>query len=337
MDELSAGTPAAPEAPVIRDFSAYKRDANAKESTSTSAASSTASPAEPAASTDATLPPGSDPSTRPKKNADTRLPEVKASVAELQEQLRIQKALRAELDTLRTRPADVPQAASSPATSTPKLAEIIASPDITQSPLSDAKFFEAFPEATIGDLNRYMARYELKHEQAVTRQQETQRQHATTVETTRQTYLTRMAEAAKADPELSSRVDPRLAALVPIDGLPPGAHIRPENALMQDIVTSEHPAALFDYFSANEAEVLRLLALPTRFDLAREMGRIEARLSLGTTPTIAPKSVSDATAPPTTLGRKPAIPADDVEHAVKTRDFRRYREAQNARDVAARA
>jgi hypothetical protein len=71
--------------------------------------------------------------------------------------------------------------------------------------------------------------------------------------------------------------------------------------------------------------------------IAREVGRLEASLASPASPTVPPpqvKVVSSAPAPPPTLGSKPSIPGDEIEEALATGDFRKYRDAMNRQEMA---
>lgn len=274
-------------------------------------------PVEQAAETAAITPPASEPGKPPKNDAETRIAELLAERARL----------RADLDAARaSKPSDAPRPASEPATAR-SLAETIQTPDLSRAPLTEDAFFAAFPESTVGDFARYVASYEF-----------TSRQQAQTVQQHRaglwQSYATRIDDALKTDPEFLKSIDPRLANARPAIDLAPGEVATSENAVAQEIMTSEIPDKLLRHLSSHPDELNRLLALPSLPAISRAIGRLEASLS-STAPPPAPAGSPVSLAPPPTptLGKKPAQPADELSEAIKSGDFARYRELQNRKEM----
>jgi hypothetical protein len=95
---------------------------------------------------------------------------------------------------------------------------------------------------------------------------------------------------------------------------------------------------LMRHFSDHPEDLQRLSRLAPR-ELLREMGKLEATIekpaSAPAPPAAPPKTVTDAPAPPPTLGSRPAVPNDDAEGAVARGDFKAYEEAANRREVGA--
>ncbi len=66
----------------------------------------------------------------------------------------------------------------------------------------------------------------------------------------------------------------------------------------------------------------------------RELGRLEAKFEPDAAPSgPAPKTVTSAPSPPSTLGRRPADVADDADAAVAREDFRAYADAENRKEI----
>jgi hypothetical protein len=298
-------------------------------SSSSSADSTPAAPAGQAAETSASSDaPASEPGQPKKKNAESRKAELDT---EIQTLLQKRHALRQEIDDAERRRGTPPRidvpAASSPATGVP-LAQIVDAPDATRPFLSDAEFFTAYPEATLGDYGLYTARYALTADRV--------RQ---SVQSARQDRLGRFGEqfvhAAEADPTFKTSLSPRVLALTPTDLLQSGVAPTASNDIAQAIITSPAATALLRHFSAHPDDLDRLEQLPSESARAREMGRLEARME---TPVAAPvvKTTSSAPPPPTTLGSKTQTPTDDAESAIAAGDVARYFEIMNRREVAAR-
>lgn len=79
---------------------------------------------------------------------------------------------------------------------------------------------------------------------------------------------------------------------------------------------------------------LGMTALPLAL---RELGKLEARFESPASPAAAAATtnlVPHAPAPPTQLGTRPAVPADEVEGALSRGDFSAYRDAANRRELA---
>lgn len=144
-----------------------------------------------------------------------------------------------------------------------------------------------------------------------------------------------------ADPTLHAKAAPVIEAftkanlLVPIERYPPGTLLQPGHVFAAEVARSERPIALLMHLYEHQAEVQRLLALPKPELLVRELAKLDLSLS-GPRATPVTKTTSTAPAPATTLGSKTTLPADEAVSAVKAGDFRRYRDVQNARELAAR-
>jgi general stress protein YciG len=104
-------------------------------------------------------------------------------------------------------------------------------------------------------------------------------QHTQALTSTMDGFLGRLAKAREATPDLETRIDPRLTALVPAFTLPPGQEPGPLNVLGQELIESEHSVELMLYLSEHEEEVVALLKSPSPAALARGVGRLEAKLA----------------------------------------------------------
>ena len=303
---------------------------------STTAASIPAVPAVPATSTDVSTAPASEPGT-PAKGVKARLPELDADIQDLRSRLAIRAQLREEL--AQTAPAvQTPAAASSPAPTSPTLPQILASPDLRRAPLSDAEFFTQFPEATFADFGRYTARYEIAASRAIDAQQAAVTQRQQQYQTREAAFFERRKAAIEADPNFEANLSPSVLALKPFD-LVVGTQepVLPVHILAQEIFVSPQSAQIMAHLSAHQDEFDRLASLTSIESIARAIGRLEAKLeSPSAAPALAIVPTSTAPPPSRTLGTRVTTPADDVQSAVKEGDFRRFREAENRRAVAAR-
>jgi hypothetical protein len=276
-------------------------------------------------------PPASEPGTPTKKNADTRKAELTADIQAL---LKQRAELRDSLErdrAVRTPPRDAP-AASSPATETRSLSQIIQSPDISKPILTDTEFFATYPDAGIVDLQRYAARYELARD----KQESVQ---AKAVETRHQSFLEKMAPALTADPEFWSKQDRALVTAPTVDELIRRGQAEtagPLNYAAHEILTCGSPKEVIEHLTAHADERAALLTMSPA-EVIRAIARLDARFeksSVPDSPVVPPKATTSAPTPPTTLGSRQTVPTDDAKTAVMAGDFRRYKAARNREEVA---
>lgn len=110
--------------------------------------------------------------------------------------------------------------------------------------------------------------------------------------------------------------------------------------LGQALIASPVAPSLILHFAEHPDDFQRIGALGTTNLPAalRELGKLEARYDTASPASaqlaIPPKTVSSAPTPPTTLGTRPADPADAEAGAIARGDFRAFRDAANARDAA---
>lgn len=288
----------------------------------TKAASSPAEPAEQAASTDANQSSASEPDkakdTKDGKGAAARSAQLKAEVQELEGLLRRRKELRQELASLDKggKPADTPAAdpAGPPAE-------------------DDLEAFASLPgapkEADYADYTRYvlaLARFAARHEGQQLVSQALQQYDA---QTRSRSVLDASVERGRKDFADFDDVVAQAAALVQADptlALP--AHVQQAVASMADGHRLGY--ALAQKVVAGDSAFLARLSNPVAAGMA-----LAELLSSTDTPSKAspPPVVSNAPAPPVTLGRKPTVAPDAIDAAVAADDeeaFFRARAAQRA-------
>lgn len=291
----------------------------ADDPSSPEAESAPAAPAEQATSTDVSAPPASEPGTPKKSNAETRKAELTAEIKAL---LRQRDALREELAPPKP-PAETPTTEAKPA----PLATAIEHPDPASTALPEDAFFAQYPQATVGDYARYLARYEIarvRAEESATRDRDARLQ----------TFKTRLDAVLKDEPEFWSQQHPRVRALPTLDQLRPGETPTALHYAGQEILLAERPADLIRYLSEHPEELDRIQT-GSWADGIRAIARISAQLDRPSVPEpVTPRPTTAAPPVPTTLGSKPAVSVDDAEGAVAAGDFRRYRSAMNRKEGA---
>ncbi len=307
---------------------------------STSAASSVATPAAQAASTDASPSAASEPATPGKQpghkgNAETRVQELLASDRQHRENI---ARLQGQLDVLTRGKAtpDVPPG-SSPSTP-PTKAEYQRFMAMSDAPKeADFETFAEFTAAT----SLFITDQRWQEHQTRAKETADFARHVQGVEQIAQTATERIQKATAADPEFVRKVHPDLIKvdIASVRRLN-GERVGPQHVLAEEIARSEHVDKLLLHFSSTdgEADWRRLCALPPS-DLYREFGRLEARFTSSGTAAVttpAPKTLSSAAAPATTVGSRPSEPIDPIAAALKQKDEGAYIAAANARDLAAR-
>lgn len=281
-----------------------------------SAESAPAEPVAQAASTDASPEPASEPAAKPKKNADTRVNELLADRAA--ERQRAERAER-ELQELRTKSApDAKPAAPSPA------------PTVDEFP-KYADWLETHPGQ---DYEVYLdARSDYRDGQ---REQKASERRALD-DMFRQAHA-RVAEVAKVDPTFSKSISEDVANLKTAEEITLRGEVpTPLNVLASHVMSSEVTPTLMRFFSEHPEEMKRLVSIPKPWDFIREFGKLEGRLSSAPAKAAPePKTQTDAPPPGTTLGSRPGVPGDPVLSAIRAGDAKAYRDAMNARELAAK-
>lgn len=201
--------------------------------------------------------------------------------------------------------------------------------------------FESFAEFSAAT-SLFITDQRWTEHQTRARQDADYQRHVQGVEQISQTATERIEKATKDDPEFKSKVNPDLLKvdIASVRRLN-GEKVGPQHVLAEQIARSEHVDKLLLHFSGAEGmtEWSRLCGLPPA-ELFRAFGRLEARFESGAPTTAAaapaPKTLSSATAPGTTVGGRPSEPIDAVDAALKRKDEGGYIAAANARDLAAR-
>ncbi len=282
-----------------------------------SSASPAASSEEQTASTDATPSAASEPAKG--RGVTKRNAELDAEIEALQQKLKTRAELRAQLDQAQAPPKDAPPAASSTASEFPSF------DDWMQSHPHDT--YESYVRAAA----RFEAKQEIEAREAARLAAEEAAKHTTSRRERLDAFTKRAREAATADPTIPERIG-RMGSLVPIDALPPGQPIGPENVIAQECVVSPYGVQMAIYLNEHPEEFARLVSLEA-VDLVRAMGRLEARFEdAPARPAL--KTVTDAPPPPPSIRARAAAPADEIEAALAAGDFRRYKQLANARDIA---
>jgi len=129
----------------------------------------------------------------------------------------------------------------------------------------------------------------------------------------------------KVDKAFAATLHPDVADLRPSFSLQPGEQIGPDNVIGDAIIQSEHPREFLQYLS-DHPETLAQLRRLMPAQLFRAIGRIEAlAVGSGTSPAPAAKTVTDAPAPPVTLGGRSTDVVDPEAAAIRAGDYRALR------------
>lgn len=350
MADESPATGAAPAdpgaSPPPSSYSTYAREADAADVArarpaprpDVPAASSPAIAEDQRASTDATPEIAASEPAKPvgdksPRNLDTRSAEVDAKIAELKQKLAIKRQLEEELrarDAANTKPASDPAQPTKGAWERYK--HLPGAPKV-----EDFETYEDFLDARAD----FIVERRLEARDQESRAEAESRGRMQSVQQTISGFHARLQQAREADPALDSKIHPELIQIVPGFALRPGERFGPENAIAQAVVESEAAMPLLVHFSTpdGQKEWAELMQAPTPAAMLRKFGRIEARFVSTGSPAVdakaAPaKPVTSAPAPPTTLGRQPHVSPDRAAAAVKSGDFRAYRDAADAADLA---
>jgi len=141
--------------------------------------------------------------------------------------------------------------------------------------------------------------------------------------------------------ELATAHDARIATFAAThpdfeDVIRTQTEVLPTPLLADAVLHSDLPGEIAYYLNTHVEEYRALVALAPG-PMLKALGKLEQRLE-ASSPAASPvlKRVSGAPSPPTTLGARPASPADDVEAAVARGDVGAYLRNANAREIAAR-
>lgn len=238
-------------------------------------------------------------------NAETRKAELEAEINGL---LAKRHALRTEVEQ---KPA--------PKEETKKAAE--SSTADAYKPLDEEQFFKENPTA---DYNAYIraearnaAQFELKAERTANEKTAREAEIAKANKALEESWGKKVAESAKKHPDFKD-VATRSAQAIPVGS--------PVDAFILD---SEIGTELLYHLGANEAELGKIMALPSPLAQLRALVRLEDTLSKP----VPKKTISDAPTPPSEVGGTTTAADDPVEEAIKTGDMAAYKAAMNARDL----
>jgi hypothetical protein len=273
------------------------------------AESSPAEPVEQVASTEAVAAPASE-AGQPtkKKNAESRKQELQAEIDGL---LKTRAQLRAEVQApIPVSRPDVHPAVSSPAAAFPDYDTW----STQQPPGSDVRYERYSAEFTLDVAAQKADAY-----QAQQRMQAEQRE----AEEVKQAYLSQAEAFVQDHPDYWSKVNP-ITRDVPST---------PTTEVMGNaIARSSAPTKLLYHLGTHREEFQRIVNLPPG-RAVYELGKLDAVLFGSSVP---PVSRTSAPPPVDGLSTRAVAPVDDVDAALASGDFSRYKAAQNARDVAAR-
>jgi len=172
-----------------------------------------------------------------------------------------------------------------------------------------AEYLSTHPDAELEDwLEARDSWRDQRHADQIARAQQADARTRTLSQRT-QTFSAKMQTAVQTDPDLLSKVHPRLLQTKPLSGLAPDEPPTFGNFLVEQILASEHPEKLLLHLS-NDQEVQRLAALdPDR--VIRELAKIEYGLGAAPSgPVPVPARPSNAHPPVKPLGGSPPHDAD---------------------------
>lgn len=280
------------------------------------AASSSAVPAVPVASTDASSQAASEPAAAATPGADKRIPELLRDRAEARERAERAERRLADLERGRQLPPDARPAASSTAPAGPASAPVAPDPETFTYGTSDPEYLKALTAHTVATtLAAERATWERGQADARAREE---RERVSTA------FEGKAAEARTKHPDFDA-----VALLAPTE-IPQGS--------ATDLFVLEDPAGAEILYHlqqpANAGERRRILGLAPLAQL-KELVRLGDRLT-----SAAPAAQSTQAPPPAPTLSTRATPADPVERALAMGDSDdatgAYIRAQNARDLAAR-
>jgi len=275
-----------------------------------------------------------DPNKKPTR-LDTRKSQIQQEIDAL---VRDRELARREIEAIRAeqrayesqrsgstapQPQAQPNAQNTPAS---HLQNVILDPADPEPDVARFQQYEHFVDAR----NQWVRRGEDRF-RGVQQQQWQAQQYAQQVE---QTYAERCQAFASTTPDFHDVINAIEFPMVNGQPATPTAA-----SVLQHVKHSEFGPQLAYALGQSPDELTRILSLAPGFAVAA-LGRLEARLDPGFAATAgapAPKLISSAPTPPPTVGTKPTAPVDDLESAVKSEDFSRFRRVANARSVAARA
>jgi hypothetical protein len=297
--------------------------------------SSPVSPESPAASTDASVAPASEPGPSAKKGAEHRKAEL---AAEIQGKLKERLDLQREIEELRRQRTTF---------STPALDVKHAAPSSAPAVTSDEPNWDTDFESQIGTKyetwgqaqGAFLAARDAWKDAQIAQRQQRVSEHDRVVSVT-QRADEQIREFQQRDPAFWDKVTPEVKAIQPLSAarlIDPTLQRTAQFDIGEVIVTSPQPAELMLHLSTHPEVFRALTQAESPADVYRQMGRIEGSLTplmSGTDSVPVTSPVSSAPPPPPTLGSKQTAPLSESEQALKSGDFRAYRAAMNREEMA---
>lgn len=257
---------------------------------------------------------------QPKPKRDSIQARIDKSVAAQRQAERERDELRARLDSLERQPRrDEPRQPAAP--QAPKY--------YTGPPPSEDEIgskFKDYPEFI-----RETARWQVAEERAADAMQARQRATYERHEATATKFAERIQKAEQTDPEFWSKISPDIANLTPSSALGPGERRTVYHAIADLIFDSEYSTELMAHLSANRTDFQRLSTLPPHH-LAREMGRLEARISGPPAAHSGPAAKPVSQAPPPIKPVGTAASIGDRDPFTEDLDMDEHIRLANARD-----
>lgn len=189
--------------------------------------------------------------------------------------------------------------------------------------------------AQLAAFNREVSKWDRRQDaRAEQRQSQYQRAHSEFIQKAT-TWSQRRDAYAQANPEFVTRAAHVLNELAP--RIRPDQPSSPLTDLAEYAMESPIGPQVIDYLAAHPAEYAQLKASQSPRAVFEALGAIKHQLSFTAQPAAAapaPKLVTEAPPPATTLGNRPAEAADPVASAVARGDQRAFEVEANNRDVA---
>ncbi len=140
-------------------------------------------------------------------------------------------------------------------------------------------------------------------------------------------FRERMGKAIQADPEFIQRIDPRLLELqTSFQAHAAGNGIGPGEVLADLYTASEHGPEILLHLTEHPEEVVRLIRCEDPVSLAREFGKIEARMAKADGEPPPPKPTASKAPPPLTpVGTSATETEPDIFGEISFDEFRRRR------------
>jgi hypothetical protein len=287
-----------------------------------------------------------------KLSASERKAQIDQENRELQESLKLRKALRQELDAM-GQPASPKETKKEAASSTvaegakdpawKKYSKHPDAPKVTDPQFEDLADYAAAMGVFVAEKIA-----EEKASEVYDRRAGQDRESYT-----RDQEFFELADAAEqraskeleADPGILDRIDDRWKALNPSDRLAPGETLSPAH-FVKDRVTfhSDHPLKLAEWLTADGSKELKRVARLSPDRIIRELAIKDFQFGSPDSQetadddaaVVSSKHVSKAPAPIATLGRKAAAARDPLEKAIKDGNQLEFIEQENRRSIGRR-